>query len=131
VRQKAGRIIAAGMTKEVAFEPVDGPINDRIDDAYRTKCHSSAYLSAMTSARARSATVKVMPRETSMYQNKVKLTYRGLSGNALSLPVHQARSPCRLAHQCGLRTQPEICGQFIRRVLGEMLSDAWSLQTNG
>src|SRR5437899_6638149 len=28
VRQKAGRIIAAGMTKEVGFEPVDGPIND-------------------------------------------------------------------------------------------------------
>ena len=25
-RQKAGRITAAGMTKEVSFEPVDGPI---------------------------------------------------------------------------------------------------------
>src|ERR1700716_559132 len=25
VQRKAGRIIAAGMTKEVAFEPVDGP----------------------------------------------------------------------------------------------------------
>lgn len=35
MRQKAGRITAAGMTKEVTFEPVDG-INDRIDDAYRT-----------------------------------------------------------------------------------------------
>jgi hypothetical protein len=35
VRQKAGRIIAAGLTKEVIFEPVDGPINDLIDDAYR------------------------------------------------------------------------------------------------
>jgi hypothetical protein len=35
MRQKAGRIMAAGMTKEVAFEPVEGPINDRIDDAYR------------------------------------------------------------------------------------------------
>src|SRR5271156_4980656 len=33
--QKAGRIIAAGITKEVTFEPVSGPINDRIDDAYR------------------------------------------------------------------------------------------------
>src|SRR6476660_7082889 len=32
VRQKAGRIIAAGMTKEVAFAPVDGPVNDLIDD---------------------------------------------------------------------------------------------------
>jgi hypothetical protein len=62
LRQKAGRIIAAGMTKEVAFEPVDGPINDRIDDAYRAKYHGSPYLSPMINARARSATVKVMPR---------------------------------------------------------------------
>ena len=62
VRQKAGRIIAAGVTKEVAFEPVDGPINDRIDDAYRAKYYDSPYLSPMISARARSATVKVMPR---------------------------------------------------------------------
>ena len=35
VRQKAGRIIAAGMTKEVDFQPVEGPINDLIDDAER------------------------------------------------------------------------------------------------
>src|SRR5882762_10419042 len=33
-RHKAGRIIAAGMTKEVAFELVEGPINDLIDEAY-------------------------------------------------------------------------------------------------
>ena len=62
VRQKAGRIIAAGMTKVVAFEPVDGPINDRIDNAYRAKYHDSPYLRPMISARARSATIKVMPR---------------------------------------------------------------------
>jgi hypothetical protein len=61
-RQKAGRIIAAGMKKEVTFEPVDGSINDRIDNAYRAKYHDSPYLSPMTGARARSATVKVMPR---------------------------------------------------------------------
>jgi hypothetical protein len=53
VRQKAGRIIAAGMTKEVTFEAVDGPINDRIDDAYRAKYHDSPYLSPMIGARAR------------------------------------------------------------------------------
>jgi hypothetical protein len=52
VRQKAGRIIAAGMTTEVTFEPVDGPINDLIDDAYRAKYHGSPYLSPMISARA-------------------------------------------------------------------------------
>src|SRR5690349_20661508 len=37
LRKKAGRITAAGMTKDVIFEPVDGPINDRIDDSYRAK----------------------------------------------------------------------------------------------
>ena len=64
VRQKAGRIIAAGMTKEVTFEPVDGPINDRIDDAYRAKYQDSPYLRPMIGARARSATVKIMPRDS-------------------------------------------------------------------
>jgi hypothetical protein len=63
VRQTAGRIIVAGMTKEVIFEPVDGPINSRIDDAYRAKYHDSSYLGPMINARARSATVKIMPRE--------------------------------------------------------------------
>jgi hypothetical protein len=62
LKQKAGRIIAAGMTKEVTFEPVNGPINDRIDDAYRAKYRGSDYLNPMIGTRARSATVKVMPR---------------------------------------------------------------------
>jgi hypothetical protein len=44
LRQKAGRIIAAGLTKEVSFEPVEGPINDSIDDAYRSKYGGSPYL---------------------------------------------------------------------------------------
>jgi hypothetical protein len=63
LRQKAGRIVAAGMTKEVAFEPVEGPVNDQIDEAYREKYKGSPYLNPMIGARARSATVKVMPRE--------------------------------------------------------------------
>ncbi len=37
VREKAGQIIAAGMTRKVTFEPAVGPINERIDDAYRHK----------------------------------------------------------------------------------------------
>jgi hypothetical protein len=65
VRQRAGRIIAAGMTKEVSFEPVDGPNDDRvghaIDDAYRAKYKGSAYLKPMIGVRARAATVKIMP----------------------------------------------------------------------
>ena len=65
IRQKAGRIIAAGMTKDVTFEPVDGPINDDIDEAYRTKYRGSAYLRQMIGMRARSATVRIMPRQAS------------------------------------------------------------------
>ena len=64
VKQKAGRIIAAGMTREVTFKPVEGAINDRIDDAYQAKYRGSPYLPPMISTRARSATVKVTPRET-------------------------------------------------------------------
>ncbi|EJZ18532.1 hypothetical protein RCCGEPOP_25132 [Rhizobium sp. Pop5] len=63
LHQKAGRIIAAGMTREVAFEPIDGPINDRIDDAYRAKYGKSRYLAPMISARARSATMRIDLRE--------------------------------------------------------------------
>lgn len=62
LRQKAGQITAAGMTKEVTFEPVGGPINDLIDDAYRTKYRGSLYLNPMIGTRARSATVKIIPR---------------------------------------------------------------------
>ena len=64
MRQKAGRITAAGMTKDVSFEPLDRPISDRIDDAYRAKYKGSPYLSEMIGAGARAATVKVMPCET-------------------------------------------------------------------
>jgi hypothetical protein len=47
-----------------SVKPVDGPINDRIDDAYRAKYKGSPYLSPMIGARARYATVKVTPRDT-------------------------------------------------------------------
>jgi malonate transporter and related proteins len=39
-------ITAAGMTKEVAFEPIDGPINDLIDNAYRAKYRGSRLIGA-------------------------------------------------------------------------------------
>ncbi len=63
-RQKAGRITAAGMTKDVLFEPVHGPINDRIDNAYGTKYHGSPYLQHMIGTGARSATVRITPCKT-------------------------------------------------------------------
>jgi hypothetical protein len=59
--QRAGRISTAGMTKEVAFAPVEGAINELIDDAYRRKYATSPYLAAMTGERARAATVRISP----------------------------------------------------------------------
>lgn len=63
VKQRAGRITIAGMTKDVVFEPVQGALNDRIDDAYQEKYKRSPYLKPMISQRARSATVKIMQRD--------------------------------------------------------------------
>lgn len=62
LRQKSGRITAAGLTKEVSFAPADGKINESIDEAYRVKYKDSPYLAPMIGARARAATVKITPR---------------------------------------------------------------------
>jgi hypothetical protein len=64
IRQRAGKIVAAGTTTEVTFEPVDGAVNDRINDAYRTKYAKSQYLKPIISDRARSATIRVIPQTT-------------------------------------------------------------------
>lgn len=58
--QKAGKIQAVGMEKEVRFEPVSGPINDKIDEAYRQKYGNSPYCEPMLSERAKIATVQVI-----------------------------------------------------------------------
>jgi hypothetical protein len=60
IRQKAGRMQIAGLTREVNFEPVEGAINGLIDDAYRAKYANSPYLSSKLSARARSATIRII-----------------------------------------------------------------------
>lgn len=66
LRQKAGRILAAGLTREVAFVPVaDEKLKDRIDHAYRAKYRDSPYLKPMIGAGARSATIKIEPRASS------------------------------------------------------------------
>jgi hypothetical protein len=61
LRQRAGQIQAADMTCDVAFEPVSGDINDRIDEAYQSKYARSPYLAPMISPRARSATIRISP----------------------------------------------------------------------
>ena len=63
VQQKAGRINAAGITRDVVFEPIEGEaINDRIDEAYRAKYTTSPYLKPMIGERARAATIRITPR---------------------------------------------------------------------
>ncbi|MBX3701100.1 MAG: DUF2255 family protein [Dokdonella sp.] len=66
LRQKAGRISAAGTTQEVAFAPVDGATNDRIDEAYRTKYRGSPYLAPMIGQRARAATIRISPAPSTL-----------------------------------------------------------------
>ena len=59
LKQKAGKIEAAGIVKNVHFEPIGGNINEQIDEAYRKKYGSSPYLKSMISERAKAATVRV------------------------------------------------------------------------
>jgi len=59
LKQKGGMIRAAGMERQVSFEPVTGSINDQIDDAYREKYSDSPYLQPMISQGTREATMKV------------------------------------------------------------------------
>lgn len=60
--QRAGRIVAAGETREVEFAPGDPELNARIDEAYRTKYAGSPYLPPMVVAGPREATVEVTSR---------------------------------------------------------------------
>ncbi|MBP2170764.1 hypothetical protein J2125_003956 [Erwinia toletana] len=61
LREKAGKVIAAGITKEVRFEPVQGDINTQIDNAYKTKYQGSSYLNHMISDGSRNATIRIIP----------------------------------------------------------------------
>lgn len=63
VRERAGQITAAGMKKLVAFEPVQGAINQKVDAAYRAKYSAGKDLDAMLSERASAATVRIRPAE--------------------------------------------------------------------
>jgi len=64
MREGAGRIYAADRAREVAFEPADERIVGRVDNAYREKYDGSPYLRPMLSESARSATVRILPRES-------------------------------------------------------------------
>lgn len=59
IKQKTGKIEAVGKIFEVRFEPVNGKINDEIDEAYRKKYGGNPYLDSMISESARLATIKI------------------------------------------------------------------------
>jgi len=62
-----GHIRAGGVDKDVAFvEEADPDINDEIDAAYRTKYrrYAASIISTTVSPEARSATIKLVPRQT-------------------------------------------------------------------
>lgn len=63
IEQKAGRIHAADMVKDVAFEPVHEPdTNIKVDVAYQQKYSDSPYVAHMTGRKAKAATVKIIPK---------------------------------------------------------------------
>ena len=61
---RAGRISAAGITKDVVFaEETDLGVNDRIDAAYRSKYgRYHGYVEPMVTTSARATTLKLLPR---------------------------------------------------------------------
>jgi hypothetical protein len=65
--RKEGRIQAGGVEKDVNFVDADHDLEDRIDDAYRTKYHryAASTISSIMSPEARSTTIKLVPRSAS------------------------------------------------------------------
>lgn len=60
--QQAGKILTIGQEFTVLFSKTEDPgLETIIDQAYREKYSSSSYVSAMTGARARAATVEILP----------------------------------------------------------------------
>jgi hypothetical protein len=65
--RREGRIRAGGIEKDVSFLDADKDLGDEIDAAYHAKyCgHGAQYVNMMVSPEARSATIKLAPREAS------------------------------------------------------------------
>jgi hypothetical protein len=62
-----GRIWAGGVEKDVTFVDAGDDLADQIDTAYRTKYrrYAPSIISTIVSPKARSATIKLLPRSTS------------------------------------------------------------------
>jgi hypothetical protein len=57
---------AGGVTKDVTFVDADADLDDRIDDAYRSKYgrYSPGIVGSVLTPEARSATIRLMPSST-------------------------------------------------------------------
>jgi hypothetical protein len=62
-----GRVWAGGVEKDVTFVDADDDIDDQIGDAYRNKYHryAQSIVGSVLTPKARSATIKLVPRSTS------------------------------------------------------------------
>ena len=61
LKQKAGKIHAIDKVFDVQFEPIkDEALNQKIDEAYRAKYHSSPYVSHMIANGSRAATMEIL-----------------------------------------------------------------------
>jgi hypothetical protein len=60
-----GHVEVANLRKDVTFEAADPAVADQIDTAYRNKYrrHGVQYVNSVTTAEARSTTIKLVPRE--------------------------------------------------------------------
>ena len=99
-RQKARQITAAGATRNVLFEPVAGAINDRVDEAYRTKYRGSAYLAPMIGDSAPHVGVHQWVRQTARGQLDgcpVALGRWRRGVDALDVPLHRCCETAALA----------------------------------
>jgi hypothetical protein len=63
-----GHVRAGGVDKDVTFLNADHEVNDQIDAAYRTKYrrYAASIISHIVSPQARSATIKLVPRATTL-----------------------------------------------------------------
>jgi len=64
---QAGHIRAGGVDTDAVFTDVGNDLNDEIDAAYRAKYghYSSSIFEPVVADKARSATLRIVPRETS------------------------------------------------------------------
>ncbi|MGE5307207.1 MAG: DUF2255 family protein [Alphaproteobacteria bacterium] len=65
--RREGHIEAGGVEKDVTFVDAGPEINDTLDSAYRIKYrrYAASIVSSIVSAKARSTTMKLVPRSTS------------------------------------------------------------------